>query len=201
MQIYQLMETAIPTSPTKDFAPPLKEAYGFFFAEINQTTGQRLMDGISAASRDHYDRMHILFQSTGGTVGDGISLYNFIRNAPLEVFLYNTGTVCSVAAIAYLGATKRFVSQHATFMIHRSKPAAHTIPTYEGLKAAVKSLEIDDKRTEAIFRRHLQMADQNWSELRQSEFWFTAPDAVTNGMATDIGDFSAPRGVMVYTLC
>jgi ATP-dependent Clp protease protease subunit len=195
------MEAPDPSLLTKDLAPQPKEAYGFFFAEINQTTGQRLMDGISAASRDHYDRIHILFQSTGGTVGDGISLYNFIRNAPLEVFLYNTGTVCSVATIAYLGAPKRFVSQHATFMIHRSKPAAHTIPTYEGLKAAVKSLEMDDKRTEAILKRHLQMDDQDWSAFRQSDFWFSASEAVKNGMATDIGDFSAPRGVMVYTLC
>jgi ATP-dependent Clp protease protease subunit len=195
------VETPDPFLPTKELVPKPKDAYGFFFAEINQTTGQRLMDGISAASRDHYDRIHILFQSTGGTIGDGISLYNFIRNAPLEVFLYNTGTVCSVATIAYLGAAKRFVSQHATFMIHRSKPGAGTIPTYAGLKAAVKSLEMDDKRTEAILKRHVQMDDQDWSELRHSECWFTAVEAVRSGMATDIGEFSAPRGVMVYTLC
>lgn len=188
----------------KDYFPPvapLKEAYGFFFAEINHITGQRLMDGLARATQDHVERIHILFQSAGGAVGDGISLYNFLRHAPLEVCLYNSGTICSIAAIAYLGAAKRLVSKHATFMIHRSKAHPQTIPTAEGLKAAVASLKIDDVRTEAILRDHLKIPSSKWSSLRHNEFWFTADDAVTNGMATAVGDFSPPRGSVVYTMC
>ena len=52
--------------------------------------------------------VHLLFQSNGGTVGDGLCLYNFFRSLPISLTFYNTGSVASVAAIAYLGRVIQF---------------------------------------------------------------------------------------------
>jgi len=110
--------------------PAKQDVYAFFFSEINQITGQRFMDGISRATHELTPaRLHILFQSSGGTIGDGICLYNFLRKSPIEIILYNSGIVSSIAVISYLGAAKRIVSQHATFMIHRSTAPPGTIPS------------------------------------------------------------------------
>jgi ATP-dependent Clp protease protease subunit len=182
--------------------PAKQDVYAFFFSEINQISGQRFMNGISTATHEATPtRLHILFQSSGGAVGDGICLYNFLRNSPIEIILYNSGVVSSIAVISYLGAAKRIVSQHATFMIHRSTAPPGTIPTVERLKAAVNALKIDDRRTEAILRGHLKIPERKWSDLRHKEFWFTASDAVANGLATDIGDFTPSPGAKVWTFC
>jgi ATP-dependent Clp protease protease subunit len=86
-------------------------------------------------------------------------------------------------------------------MIHRSTAPPTTIPTAEKLKAAVASLKIDDQRTEAILRKHLKIPKRKWSDLRHKEFWFTADEALANGLATEIGDFTPPKGVKVFTFC
>src|SRR5215217_2667776 len=51
--------------------------------------------------------VHMLFQSNGGTVCDGVCLYNFFRSLPISLTLYNTGSVAPVAVVAYLGAHER----------------------------------------------------------------------------------------------
>jgi ATP-dependent Clp protease protease subunit len=178
------------------------DVYAFFFSEISQLTSKNLMNGLATATREPgVTGVHLLFQSAGGFVGDGVALYNFFKHFPLELSLYNTGTVGSSAVIAYLGAKRRVVSRTATFMIHRSTAPPTTIPTAEKLKAAVSALRIDDERTEAILRERLKIPKRKWSDLRHKEFWFTAKDAIANGLATEIGDFVPPRGVRIYTFC
>ena len=58
----------------------------------------------------------------------------------------------------------------------------------------LRSLKIDDTRLNEILRSHLQLSKSQWAHLRNNEFWFSAADAVASGIATEIGDFTPPRG-------
>jgi ATP-dependent Clp protease protease subunit len=85
-----------------------------------------------------------------------LCLYNFFRSLPISLTFYNTGSVASVAAIAYLGAHERKVSAHATFMLHRAyaNPQAATAIEFSRLQ---KGLTLDDERTKAITHKHLKL--------------------------------------------
>jgi ATP-dependent Clp protease, protease subunit len=145
--------------------------------------------------------MHILFQSMGGGVGDGICLYNFLRKCPLDVTLYNVGTVASIGVIIYLGGRRRVTQKHGTFMIHRSTSFPIGSHAAEKLEFTAKGLRLDDDRTEAILRQHLEFAEEKWTDLRHNaEFWFTADEAIKSGIAMEIGEFAPPIGTTVFSV-
>ena len=125
---------------------------------------QRVMQTISFAVNRGVKTAHLLFQSGGGTVGDGVLLYNFFKIVPLDFYIYNGGTVASIAVIAFLGAEHRYASAHSSFMIHRSY-ANSTLFTSAAaanatrLRSIARAVEIDDTRTRAILRANLNLSD------------------------------------------
>src|ERR1035438_7167886 len=93
------------------------ELYAVFCGQIDQLSVQHIFAAVEEASRNSVKSIHILFQSSGGCVGDGVCLYNFFRVLPFDLTLYNVGSVQSIAAIAYLGAKHRKTSAHALFQL------------------------------------------------------------------------------------
>jgi ATP-dependent protease ClpP protease subunit len=180
-----------------DNLPP--DAYALFCGPIDQSSAQRIMAGISMAAQQKRERLHLVFQSMGGSIGDGICLHNYFKAAPIDLVLYNIGQISSIAVIAYMGARIRMTNANATFMIH-TPTAPPLAMTPELLKAANQSLRIDDERMKAILKSHISIAERQWSGLRHKELWFTAADAVKSGIATTVGDFSPPKGSPIYTL-
>src|SRR5688572_8707271 len=90
-------------------------AWGAFVGFINQDALARVFKALSPAISNGVSHIHLLFQSAGGTVGDGIALYNYFRSLPVGLTLYNVGSVASIAAIAFLGARRRIATPHSTF--------------------------------------------------------------------------------------
>ena len=60
-------------SPTSASAPPA-EAYAVFSDNINQDSVKRVFNGLAGAMANKIAHVHLLFQSSGGFVGDGICL-------------------------------------------------------------------------------------------------------------------------------
>ena len=175
------------------------DAYTVFCGYIDQYSIQRIATNLGVASNQKRKRVHLAFQSTGGVIGDGIFLYNYFKSYPIDLILYNIGQISSVAVIAYLAAGTRITNAHATFMVHNAtSPAVAQTP--ETLKAAQHSLKIDNERMLEILKSRVSVTKTQWSRLRHKELWFTATDAVRSGIATSIGDFSPPKGAIVYTI-
>ncbi len=176
---------------------PPKRAYGIFAGNIDQIAVQRLAASISGASQQGVREVHLLFQTTGGIVGDGICLYNIFQNAPLDVHLYNAGSVASIGLIAYLGADFRKTTKNAAFMIHRvmfSPQAA----TFDRLQAAANAAALDDKRVEGILREHIDLPSEKWDVHKVSDLWLSAEDAIQAKLADSIAEFSPPFGEQIY---
>ncbi len=183
-----------------DLPPPQKnEVHALFAGVIDQPAVQRIFGGFATASHNNVSHVHLLWQSSGGNIGDGICLYNFFRNLNMGLTIYNCGQVSSIAALVYLGAKERKTSTHATFMIHRSY--ANPIgATSDRLQTVAQTLILDDQRTEAIFREALKLTDDQWSSHKYSEIWFSADEAIKCKLATEIGEFAPPMGQKIFTL-
>jgi ATP-dependent Clp protease, protease subunit len=137
------------TSVTQQAQAP-NEVYGIFAGPIDQAAVGRIANAAAIASSNRVTHVHLAFQTSGGTVQDGVGIYNIFRAIPISLTLYNIGTISSAGVIAYLGAASRAVSSHGTFMIHRTTSPAIGMNT-DRLAAAIQSATIDDSRTEAIF--------------------------------------------------
>jgi ATP-dependent protease ClpP protease subunit len=176
------------------------DIYGVFADDINQVSVSRIITGLTGAMAQGNKHVHVMFQSFGGFVGDGVMLYNLFRSiTALDISLYNAGQVASAAVVAFLGAKRRVATKNSVLMLHRS----HNSPqfaTASKLARVVETLNIDDKRTEDIFRAHVKMPDELWTQLENHDLFLTGEDAVKFGIATELGDFAPPMGTQIYKL-
>jgi ATP-dependent Clp protease protease subunit len=176
-----------------------EEVYSIFCGDVNQFNSQKVVNTLTIAMGGHAKHVHLLFQSAGGFVGDGVFLYNLLRSIPIETTLYNAGQISSAGVIAYLGAKHRKTSNKASFMMHRSTNSPQ-FATSAKLNHIAKSLILDDQRTEDIFRSHVKMPPEVWNALENHDVYIAGEEAVSFGIADEIGEFSPPPGTQVYNL-
>jgi ATP-dependent Clp protease protease subunit len=184
-------------TPQQPQAP--KRAHGYVIGMIDQQATQRIANALMVAKNNGIDEIHMMFQSAGGIVGDGICIYNMFRSAPLGIILYNAGTVASIGVLAYLGADERKVSKNGAFMIHRSSYSG-TAVTLNRIQAVANSLLLDDQRTEDILRTHITLPEDKWDVHKVADLWLSADEATTAGLADDISDFTPPAGEQLFYL-
>jgi ATP-dependent Clp protease protease subunit len=184
------------TSPN---APQPQEVYAIFGDGINGESIKRISASCSFASQNNINHVHLLFQSTGGSVADGVCLYNIFKALPIDLTIYNCGSVLSIAAIAFLGASKRKTSARATFMIHRTTASPQSASAGR-LHSIAESVILDDQRTEAILKSHLKLTPEEWTDLDNRELWFSSEEAIKAGLADEIGEFGPPKGSKLYTI-
>jgi ATP-dependent Clp protease protease subunit len=180
-----------------DLSPLPPPVYATFVGEINQGTVRQLTTQLCIASQQNAPSVHLLIQSTGGAVADGVYLHNFMKTFPIPIVAYNAGSVCSAAVVAFLGASIRKSSRFGSFMIHRPQSTAQGADLAL-LEAATASLKLDDLRMDTILKEHLTLSDPQWEMYDRHPLWIGADDALAAGLTTAIGEFSPPQGATIY---
>jgi ATP-dependent Clp protease protease subunit len=171
-----------------------KEAWFTLSGDVNSDMVHRVFDAVSGMTEEAIDTAHVLVQSNGGYVSDGLCLYNFLARAPIEFVMYNGGAVASIAVILFLSGTRRYASETARFMVHKSHATASPGARPDALNIIVEGLRADDARTEAILRKHIELSPEQWAVHQYSDLHLNARDARISGMITDIADFAPPKG-------
>lgn len=168
--------------------------------DVNSDMVHRVFDAVADMTEDLITDAHILVQSNGGYVSDGICLYNYLSKLPLRIHTYNAGAVASIAVILFLAGQKRYASQTARFMVHKSHASAPSGARPDALRIIVEGLQADDARTEQILRQHVELSEEHWRVHAYSDLHLTATDALAVNMITDIADFSPPKGRRVTNI-
>lgn len=176
------------------------EVFAAFSGDINQATTGALFGSLSLASQRGIKTFHLLFQSTGGLIGDGIALYNFIRTLPFDLHMYNCGGVSSAAVLPYLAATRRIASKHSRFLIHKSACLGQVSAQAAHLQVVAEALKGDDARVEAILKSHTKIPEDQWALHLHRDIFFDAEQAVNFTIADVIGEFQVPRETMIYNI-
>ncbi len=179
---------------------PQKPAFATFSGTIDQNSLTRIFNSFNATTQQSYSEIHLLFQSAGGVVGDGVCLFNFFDMFPLRLYIYNMGTVASIAVLAFLGARYRFTNAHATFTICKSRFPAQAATDAKGHRAIADQALLEDKRVEAILKARTQIPAKRWKQHALHDVVFDAQQSVQFGIAKAIGDFQPPVGSQVFNI-
>lgn len=125
----------------------MKEVFIRFMAPVLPTTIDHLMKCIDAKIHEKYNRINLLLSSPGGSVFHGLSVYNFLKGAPIEVYTYNFGSVDSIGVVIYCAGSKRFSVPHARFLIHGVKMNFQGQASFDEFQVHehLKSIQIDQK--------------------------------------------------------
>ncbi len=177
-----------------------KTIYASLAGNVDTQMVQRVFGAFAIAVNEKVETVHLLVHSGGGLIGDGVGIYNYLRNLPLTLVTYNGGTVASIAILIYLAGKQRKASKTATFMLHRSHFTATAPATTDTLEAIANSLRIDDGRIEEILKEHVQLPPDQWKLHEKADLTVTANDALKYGMIHDISDFQVPPDSQLYNI-
>ena len=117
--------------------------------------------------------LHI--NSPGGSVFDGIAIYNALVQHPASVHVYIDGIAASIASVIAMAGDKIFMPSNTMLFIH--EPWMYTAGNAEDLR---KDADMLDKNKDAIinsYLRHLKGTSDQISALMAEETWMTAQEA------------------------
>lgn len=125
----------------------MKEAWIRFLAPVDPRTAATLFQILDAKIKEKVERLHLMISSPGGMVFHGLSLYNFLKGAPVEVYTYNFGSVDSIGVVIFCAGDKRCSVPHARFLIHgvSANFAGNQSLDEKDLEERLKGLQIDYK--------------------------------------------------------
>ena len=79
------------------------DAWFTLSGDVNSDMVHRVFEAVAGMSEAGIETAHVLLQSNGGYVSDGLCMYNFLSNAPVKFVMYNAGAVASIAVILFFG--------------------------------------------------------------------------------------------------
>lgn len=115
--------------------------------------------------------------SPGGSVFEGISIYERLKQHKAKVTAYIDGMAASIASIIILAADEIVISEGGFIMIH--KPMSHVWGNSQEMERMIALLDKIENQMVGIYSRKTGMSRLEISQMLESgDTWFTAEDAV-----------------------
>lgn len=134
-------------------------------------------------------KLHV--NSPGGSVDDGIAIYNALMSHPAKVEVYVDALAASIATVIAMAGEKRVMAPHSRMMIHEAMALGMGYAgDFEKLAARLRDCTTN---IAGIYADHTGKDASHWLPLMADETWFTDQEAVDQGLATEIGRDYAPE--------
>lgn len=126
--------------------------------------------------------------SPGGSVFDGITIYNALLDHPAEVTSKVDGLAASAASFIVQAGAKRVMGRNATMMIHDA--SGLVIGQAEDMRHMAGLLDKVSGNIASIYNDRADRADpdtlEGWRDAMRAETWYTADEAVEAGLADEV---------------
>lgn len=176
------------------------EAWYTLSGDVNDAMVHRVFDANAQMARDGVKTAHLLLHSHGGYISDGICLYNVMSASPVRYLMYNAGVVASIAVTLFLAGERRYASETARFMIHKSHASPPSGIGADELAVVVDGLRADDGRTESILRKRVKLSALQHQAHAYTDLHLSAQDALLAGLVDEIRDFSPRAGAPLINI-
>jgi ATP-dependent Clp protease protease subunit len=187
-----LVPTVIESSPMGErafdiYSRLLKERIIFLGEEVNEHTANLVVaQMLHLAYEDPKQDISLYINSPGGSVYDGLAVYDTMQFIKPDVATYGIGLQASMGAFLLSSGTKgkRFVLPNSRVMIHQpssgtqGKISDQEITLREGLALKQRLNEILAKNTGQKLSKIEKDVDR--------DFWMSADDAVSYGLADKV---------------
>ena len=130
------------------------------------------------------DNITVRINSPGGSVFDGIAIYNSLRHHKAKIHVQIEGLAASIASVIAMAGDTVHMAENALLMIHN--PFGWVGGDAEELR---KMADMLDKTTEVIAQTYGSRCGQALDTIKQmmdEETWFTAAEAKDNGLIDEV---------------
>lgn len=163
-------------------------------------TARRFVSDFRKLEKD-YDTINIRINSPGGSVFDGLAIFNAIAGSGKEVHTYNDGLCASMASVLLLAADSENVhpAKNSLLMLHSPMAGA-----WGNRKEIEKALSTLDKVQDVLVISICEKTGLDREEVEKKYFdyedhWFTAEEAQEEGLYENVEEDEAenvPKNVL-----
>lgn len=166
----------------------MKEAYIRFMAPVIPQTTNTLFEIIDRKLKQKVDRLHLMISSPGGSVFHGLSIYNFLKGSPTEIYTYNFASVDSIGVVMFCSGDRRFSVPHARFLIHgvQINFQGNLSLDEKGLEEKLKGLQIDYQNIARVIADTTQKPADKVQEDMNNRTTLTPQQAKDYGLVHEI---------------
>ncbi len=161
---------------------------GGWWSGVDAKTFVRAIGGIDAK------QLNIHINSVGGSVFDGLAIFQALRNHSARIVTYVDALAASAASIIAMAGDRRIVAPYASVMVHRAWTI--TIGNDIELRKDADELGRLTKNMARIYtnRGTSEATVDEWLDLMTEESWYYGEEAVDAGLMHEVQEDAEKTG-------
>lgn len=165
-------------------------------APVVPNTATALLKAIDAKLQTGLKKLHLMISSPGGSVFHGLSIYNFLKGAPIDVVTYNFGSVDSIGVVIFCSGDRRVSVPNARFLIHGVSMTFNNQASLDeqDMEEKLKGLRIDYKNIARVISDTTGKDVDSIVKDMETRITLTSEEAKNYGLVQEIGTELFPLG-------
>lgn len=159
-----------------------KDIWDMFFGDDETRTGAfEFKDALAEVDTPN---LTVRINSMGGSVSEGLAIYNLLNDFKGNVTTIVDGFACSAASVIFMAGDKRIVPESGLLMIHNAWGYAEG--DSNAMKKRAEDLEKITQPSVNIYCSKTGLEESRVKEMMDEETWITSQEALELGFATTI---------------
>ena len=126
----------------------------------------------------------VRINSPGGSVFEGLAIYNTLANHPASVTVHIDGLAASIATVIAMAGDTINMAENAMFMIH--EPRAVVAGTADDMLSMASTLEALTTSATGVYASRSTMPEADVRAAMKSETWYSAAQAKAAGFVDSV---------------
>lgn len=148
---------------------------------VNGADFKRALDGF-----DNVSEIVLNLHSPGGSVFDGLAIYNQLKNHKASVTVKVDGLAASIASVIAMAGDTIIIPENAFIMVHKPRMPAHGVA--DELRESADLLDKVETTLVAAYRAKTGVTEDVLAEMLEAETWLTGVEAVEQGFADQLAE-------------
>ncbi len=161
-----------------------KQSFWEIIFDEDDPTRVGAYDFAEALSKVETPKLNVRINSMGGSVSEGLSIYNLLKGFDGEVTTVVDGFACSAASVIFMAGKKRVVPESGLLMIHNAWSSAQG--DHNAMRKAADDLEKITQPSVNIYVSNTGLEESKVKEMMDNEEWITSSEAYNMGFATTL---------------
>jgi len=141
--------------------------------------------------------IHLRVNSPGGSVFDGIAIYNAVKQHKSRIIAHIDGLAASIASVIVMGANEVRAAESAFLMIHN--PWSIVIGDAQMMRDEADLLDKVSGSISKIYEDKSGKTAEEILDFMAAETWFTGQEAMDNGFVDIIEELDEDKKAKVLT--
>lgn len=159
-----------------------KDFWDMVFGDEETRTGA--FDFKEALEQVDTPKLTVRINSLGGSVSEGLAIYNLLNDFAGEVTTVIDGFACSAASVIFMAGSKRIAPESSLLMIHNAW--ARIEGDHNDMTKAAEDLRQITQPSVNIYVSKTGLSENEIKEKMDRETWITSQEAFDLGFATMI---------------